>query len=1419
MILLRWLARKFWLLSVSLVIALAILVQTGRLLSPQVEEYRPQISRWLTGQLGVPVQMDRISLRWEALQVSLQLDGLRLGEKGELRMGHGLFQLDLLASLWNRELVWKDLQMHAFAAGLSRNEQGEWRLDGFPDISLKPDGRVVSNPKAADPARLFQLSPKVWISDAAITVRLPDEQIAEINLPEISLENRGGFHRLTARAFIAREGEEPTSNSETLRLVLEGRGNPRNKKDFSLRGYMQLNELLLDQDIVSLLHQLTPLPDRFHWQGRKWADGRLWLHSDANKGYRLLGRVGLARVENLDKTPVQEKGQRNTGELTEGGDHIMAPLRALSGDISGRWLPGEHWRLALQSTQVDWQGLQMPPLNLQVSSDRQGTALSADVIDLAGWSDILRRLDVLQGAAGDWLKSLEPEGQLRRVQLRKGADGTVSFSANLHNIATQAYRGAPSVAGLSGYLEFAGGEGRVELDGSSLQAGFPNLYSETFSFERASGTLAWNLDKDANEINVFSGPLQLDGEVGEVRGQFLLSLPFRPHTRAADLALSLSLRDASVGTQEKLVPTTVSEDLRSWLKDGLGAENPGRVETAAFIYRGSNYPKDGKEESLRALGAHTQRQTVQLAADFSNASLKYADEWPKVQSVDGRLSLDDGNVSVSANKARIWGVDAHEVLVEVTPQPEKGSRLDVTAQLQGPAEDGLRLLKESPLRKQLGSAFDEWQLSGDIRGQLRLSQPLGGAALSPSQRVDLQLNRGDLQLQNLRLHAEALAGDVVYDSDTGLEGTQLKGELWGRPIKASIRHFGEGDSRDTQVVVDGNATTQSIYRWSQRPELKWLDGAMDYRALVTIPARSKEAPYAAVFELTSNLAGVAVNLPEPFGKAAERKTNFVLRAPIGDQGSLFHLNYGEHLQGQFWLVDGALERAAIALNAEAKLPEERGLSILGDISSVDLPRWEKLLGIYRDDAPAGSESSSQSGQTLTQSPELKTDSQNKITSSSQSALATAKVSSPLPVSLDLSTDRLQLGTAEIEHIHVTGRGVGAKWQLDFDSEMAAGRLSGTLGGKKPLRMKLAHLRLPTPEKKQAASGEASSELPLSEESVDPWANFNFQSLPSIDFSTESLRLGEEELGRWSLEVRPSKERLVLSDIRGSVRGFQLQGRGGGDKALGAQLMWMRDAEGKNSSQFIGRLAADDLADIQREMGHEPLIESKSATFDTALRWDGSPAMARGSLFSGDLKIDIRDGRFLRSTGTAGSTVLRLLSLFNFDTWARRLRLDFSDLYKSGMAFDRVRGEVVFEGDGQLLIAVPIQVEGPTSELQMAGRVNLVREDLDLTLVATLPVSNNLALVAALAGGLPAAAGVYLISKAFKKQVKKMASVSYRISGDWADPQMRFEKLFDGDGAERQGAASEASGKETRQEQGVADSSHSPSPPLADGAGS
>ncbi|MBB3059354.1 YhdP family protein [Microbulbifer rhizosphaerae] len=1356
---LRLFARKVWLLAVALVIGLAILVQTGRILSPQVEEYRPQISDWLSQRLGAPVEMQGLSLRWQALEVALQVDGLRLGEKGEVHMGYGLFHLDLLASLWNRELVWKNLQVDDFSAQLSRTADGGWHIDGFPPAAPGETPRGEAGQlHLGDPARIFLLGPKVQVRNASFTLRLPEGQAAQIELPQVLLENSGSFHRLSARAFISRAAGEPGSiatvphaeqaHGETLRLVLEGRGNPRSKSRFSLNGYLQLNELLVDEDIVALLHQLTPLPEKYHWNGRKLAQGRLWLKGGGKQGYRLLGRMDLARAG----------GDVPEGDETPSKPALMEPLQSLSGDISGNWQPEGSWQLALQSIRVDWRDLEMPPLNLQArGSEQTGLQLSLDSLELAAWSQILQRLECLPEHAAEWLEALEPSGQLNNIQLARSADGQITLGAQLHDIAAGAHRGAPAVEGLDGYLQLNGANGRVELNsGEGFSAYFPQLYKEPFRFHSARGTVAWNVDREGNAVTVNSGRLQLHSDEGEIAGQFLLELPFVPHSRAVELTLALGLRDAPVTAQEALVPYTLSDDLRDWLNRGLGESNPGRVTSAGFVYRGSSY-REGDREALLQLGRHPERQTVQLAANLAGGELDYARGWPAAREVDARLLVDDDRVVVNASKAKLWNIDARQIEVGVTPSAVgEGSLLGVRAQLSGPAADGLKLLRQSPLRERLGTAFDDWKLDGGISGELTLSQPLGGAPLPARQNVELELQGGALSLQDLRLDITGLGGRVHYDSDAGLEGTRLSGDLWGRQLEARVQHLGAGEMRDTQVVVTGRNSAAAVGEWSGRPEMDWLEGDFDYRALVTIPAQAKDKPYSAVLELTSDLAGVSVKLPAPLGKLAEDKTHFVLRVPVGAEGSLYHLDYGEHLQGRFWKVDGQLERAAIALNAEARLPGERSLAITGDLPRVDLSRWRQLLAVYDGDGRTTGET-------------------------------TAPEPAPLPVTLDLSTDRLQLGAAGIDHIHLQGRGLGADWQLQFDSEAAAGRLSGVLGGEAPLQLKLSHLRLPALEKRKAEGADADGE---SGPAADPLAGYDFADLPQVDFSTESLRLGEEDFGRWSFHLRPSPDRLVVSDIRGALRGVLVEGRGEGANRLGAQLMWMRAEDGSESSQFIGRLRAGDLAYVQRQWGQEPAIESESATFDTALRWDGSPARVAGNLLSGDLKIDIRKGRFLRASDNAGSAVLRLLSLFNFDTWARRLRLDFSDLYQSGMAFDRVRGEVLFEGDGQLLIAVPIQVEGPTSELQMAGRVNLKREDLNLTLVATLPVSNNLALVAALAGGLPAAAGVYLISKAFKKQMNKMASVSYRISGDWSDPQVRFDRLFDDEGARRQGSVAE-----------------------------
>ena len=64
------------------------------------------------------------------------------------------------------------------------------------------------------------------------------------------------------------------------------------------------------------------------------------------------------------------------------------------------------------------------------------------------------------------------------------------------------------------------------------------------------------------------------------------------------------------------------------------------------------------------------------------------------------------------------------------------------------------------------------------------------------------------------------------------------------------------------------------------------------------------------------------------------------------------------------------------------------------------------------------------------------------------------------------------------------------------------------------------------------------------------------------------------------------------------------------------------------------------------------------------------------------------------------------------------------------------------------------------------------------LVVTLPIGSNLPWMAALAGGLPAAAGAYVASRIFESQLGKFSSAIYKVSGRLEDPQIEFQKVFD-----------------------------------------
>ena len=177
-----------------------------------------------------------------------------------------------------------------------------------------------------------------------------------------------------------------------------------------------------------------------------------------------------------------------------------------------------------------------------------------------------------------------------------------------------------------------------------------------------------------------------------------------------------------------------------------------------------------------------------------------------------------------------------------------------------------------------------------------------------------------------------------------------------------------------------------------------------------------------------------------------------------------------------------------------------------------------------------------------------------------------------------------------------------------------------------------------------------------------------------------------------------------------------------------------------------------------------------------LIWPASPEQFALIDCQGSLGFSFDEGKFLSASSSAEG-LLKLVSLVNFDTLIRRMKLNVSGLYSEGLSFEKLSGRLDLSQGKINFIDQPIHVLSPSSEFLMSGKANLHTSSIDANLIATLPLKANLPWFAALAGGVPMAAGAYIATKLFDKEIDRFSSAVYIVEGSLADPQLRLDKVF------------------------------------------
>jgi uncharacterized protein YhdP len=141
--------------------------------------------------------------------------------------------------------------------------------------------------------------------------------------------------------------------------------------------------------------------------------------------------------------------------------------------------------------------------------------------------------------------------------------------------------------------------------------------------------------------------------------------------------------------------------------------------------------------------------------------------------------------------------------------------------------------------------------------------------------------------------------------------------------------------------------------------------------------------------------------------------------------------------------------------------------------------------------------------------------------------------------------------------------------------------------------------------------------------------------------------------------------------------------------------------------------------------------------------------------------------------------MKIFSLVNFSTIAKRLNFDFSDVVGEGVSFDLLTATTDFDS-GMMHFVEPMEVEGSGSSFRIAGSVDLVEGTLDNEMIVTLPVSRGLpwyAAYVALANPL-AGLGVLVGERVLRKPLEQFSSAKYEISGTLTEPELKFVGVWD-----------------------------------------
>ncbi|MFG1497219.1 YhdP family protein [Saccharospirillum sp. HFRX-1] len=1279
----------FWVLLVAAYLAL------GRQFFPEIEHYDEQLSAMLSQKLGVEVRIGRLQGRWQRFNPVLIAEEVVIG--GQIEVDRLLLEPAIVQSLVTLSPVFGRFELSGFSAHLEQGANG-WRMLGLGNGGTGSAATSSSEPSRLSVERLASLvrqQRQVSFNDLTLTIQPQDLPLTTLVLSEGRLTGAGESNWLRADAHLVRD---------TLDVPLELQAESlRNDGDYEVDLYARHGAF----DFAPWLQSRLP------WLAELDVAGEYWLSLREDRWQDLTMRLHTNRM--------QLQGSQASLSLDDAQTELYMSRAENGFDL---WLNQleQQWTLAgqpLSRANVPVQArLQQRDGQWQAQWDR------LPVQPLGAWMGI-------HNGGGFWRQAL-PYGELRDGWLTIDAadPSSMRLAADVTDAGMQPASGAPGLSGLDGRLRVANQGAQLSYDDRQIDLNLPNIYDQPFVFSRLAGTLdvswwpglgvqlasrhqAWlAADIDQQQSGLSDLPMA---------ARWKLNIPLGNAERELGYQLAMEVPEAPLGWVKRLRPDRqIPATARDWIADQILA---GDFTDLTFALTTSN-----RQGQLVQTG-------LSLDADFNGAQVRIDPDWPLLSGGEGRLTVGLDRLDVQARSARLAGLTLNDGKLGF---PYADQRLDLDMDVAGPAAAALELFQKGPLSDLAGDNLAGWRASGDSQAQVKLAIALDGAPLQGN--VQGRLSNAQLTLPEQQLDIKQLNGELNYNSEQGLYSNRLNGMLFGTPYRASLRTVEQAQDSAIELTVAGNAPLADWGRWLNDP---WLSARSERTAARARLRFGRDTE----IDISSDLVGVPLELPQPLGKTASSAAPLSVHLQQGAtrSGWQVRLDYNDVLSAQFELAtDNSFEGGSLAINQPLRLrPGERGLFIDARLDEADPTVWQQALQAQAQSFAVPGESSN----------------------SHASNIDTTGASWEWLRELNLSGRRWTYLGQEWTNPDIQIQRGEEAWLITVAAAEVAGRISQPFNPENPAFIDLDFLALPARDDEVDPAVEANDAPQQPEIPIDPMQAARPEDIPLMNLQVAQLSVGERDLGSWRVEVVPGDDEVQVQNIRAQIPGAELNGA----------LVW-RYLDNRHHTELSGQVTIDNIQTLLDSWGYAPVLASSGGSFDIDLGWQGSPAFFDYSRLEGRVGLELTNGAILELDEYEG---VKLVGLLNFTRVLRRLALDFSDLINDGITYDVIRGELLFDR-GFARVGEQLIIDGPATKFSFTGDADLVRDQIDVDMVMTVPLSSTFPLVALLAGVTPqAAAAIYVTERVFNNELERLSSARVHVTGSLDEPELRFYRVSDG----------------------------------------